>query len=47
MLNHTDEAAEGRLREDLAGLDWLPAKVSGQPARERPIPQKMRAPAHR
>jgi sugar phosphate isomerase/epimerase len=47
ILNHTDEDAEGRLRDNLAGLDWLRAKISGQPAGERPIPQTWRAPAPR
>ena len=44
ILNHTDEDAEARLRDNLAGLDWLRRKISGQPAGERPIPQTWRAP---
>jgi sugar phosphate isomerase/epimerase len=43
ILNHTDEDAEGRLRDNLAGLDWLRRKISGQPAGERPVPQTWRA----
>jgi hypothetical protein len=45
ILNHTDEDAEGRLRDNLAGLDWLRQKISGQPAGARPVPQTWRAPA--
>ena len=45
ILNHTDEDAEGRLRDNLAGLDWLRQKISGQPAGQRPVPQTWRAPA--
>ena len=34
-----NEHTEGRLRDNLAGLDWLRFKISSQPAGERPIPQ--------
>lgn len=44
ILNHTNEDAEGRLQDNLAGLDWLRRKISGQPAGERPIPQTWRKP---
>ncbi len=44
ILNHTDEDAEGRLRDNLTGLDWLRAKISGRSAGERPVPQTWRAP---
>ena len=47
ILNHTDEDAERRLRDNLAGLDWLRLKISGQSAGERPVPQTWRAPATR
>jgi sugar phosphate isomerase/epimerase len=44
ILNHTDEDAEARLRDNLAGLDWLRQKISGQPTGERPVPLTWRAP---
>lgn len=45
ILNHTNEDAEGRLQDNLAGLDWLRQKISGQPVGERPIPRTWRAEA--
>jgi sugar phosphate isomerase/epimerase len=44
ILNHTDEDAEGRLRDNLAGLDWLRQKISGQPTGPRPVPLTWRVP---
>ncbi len=44
ILNHTAEDAEGRLRDNLAGLDWLRTRISGQPAGARPTPLTWRAP---
>ena len=32
ILNHTDEDAEGRLLDNLEGLDWLVAKMNGKDA---------------
>lgn len=43
ILNHTNEDAEGRLQDNLAGLDWLRRKISGQPVGERPVPRTWRA----
>lgn len=45
ILNHTNEDAEGRLQDNLAGLDWLRRKISGQPVGERPVPRTWRAEA--
>lgn len=42
LLNHTDEDAEGRLRDNLAGLDWLVAQLEGRPAGPRPEPATWR-----
>jgi sugar phosphate isomerase/epimerase len=39
ILNHTDEDAEGRLRDNLDGLDWLVAQLNGQAAGPRPTPK--------
>ncbi len=36
ILNHTPEDAEARLRDNLAGLDWLLPQLDGQPAGPRP-----------
>ncbi|HAM70811.1 MAG TPA: pyrrolo-quinoline quinone [Verrucomicrobiales bacterium] len=45
ILNHTDEDAEGRLRDNLEGLDWLVAQVPGHPAAARPQPRTWRDPS--
>ncbi|MBX3412859.1 MAG: c-type cytochrome [Pirellulales bacterium] len=37
ILNHTEEDAEGRLQDNLAGLDWLVPQLEGQPAGPRPV----------
>jgi sugar phosphate isomerase/epimerase len=36
ILNHTDEDAEGRMLDNLEGLDWLVAQLEGNPAPPRP-----------
>lgn len=38
ILNHTDADAEGRLADNLAGLDWLLPQLAGRPAGPRPVP---------
>jgi sugar phosphate isomerase/epimerase len=38
ILNHTDEDAEGRLRDNLAGLDWLVPQLDGKPPGPKPQP---------
>ncbi len=38
ILNHTNEDAEARLLDNLEGLDWLVAKLDGEPAGEKPTP---------
>lgn len=45
ILNHTDEDAEGRLHDNLDGLDWLAAQLDGKPAGAKPTPRTWRAPA--
>jgi len=45
ILNHTDEDAEGRLLDNLEGLDWLRAQAAGNAVGERPIPRTWRDPA--
>lgn len=42
ILNHTDEDAEGRLQDNLDGLDWLLKKQSGSPAGAKPTPRTWR-----
>jgi sugar phosphate isomerase/epimerase len=44
ILNHTDEDAEGRLRDNLDGLDWLLAQRPGHPVGKRPAPRTWRDP---
>lgn len=39
VLNHTDEDAEGRLLDNLEGLDWLIAQLEGRPAGPKPQPR--------
>ncbi len=43
ILNHTDEDAEGRLQDNLDGLDWLVAQLKGQPAGPKPVPRTWKA----
>jgi quinoprotein glucose dehydrogenase len=42
LLNHTDEDAEARLSDNLAGLDWLASQLAGQPAGPKPQPRSWR-----
>ena len=44
LLNHTDEDAEARLRDNLAGLDWLVQQLDGKPAGPKPMPRSWQAP---
>ena len=44
ILNHTDEDAEARLTDNLAGLDWLVKQLEGKDAGSRPIHNSWRAP---
>lgn len=44
ILNHTDEDAEARLRDNLDGLDWLLPQLDGKPADARPQPRSWRNP---
>ena len=45
ILNHTDEDAEARLRDNLDGLDWLVPQLDGKPAGPKPTPRSWREPA--
>lgn len=45
ILNHTDEDAEGRLLDNLDGLDWLLAQPPGAPVGNKPKPRTWREPA--
>jgi sugar phosphate isomerase/epimerase len=45
ILNHTDEDAEARLRDNLDGLDWLLPQLDGKPAGPKPRPRSWREPA--
>ena len=47
ILNHTDEDAEARLRDNLEGLDWLVPQLNGKTARPKPKPRTWRAPSTR
>jgi len=44
ILNHTDEDAEARLRDNLDGLEWLVAQLDGKPADPKPTPRSWREP---
>ena len=44
ILNHTDEDAEARLKDNLDGLEWLVGQLDGQPAGPGPKPRSWRAP---
>lgn len=39
ILGHTDDDAEERLQDNLDGLDWLVAQLSGTPAGPKPKPR--------
>jgi len=45
ILNHTDEDAEGRLRDNLDGLDWLLLQAPGHSTGSKPTPRTWRDPA--
>jgi sugar phosphate isomerase/epimerase len=42
ILNHTGVDADGRLQDNLDGLDWLAAQLDGQPAGPKPEPRTWR-----
>ena len=39
ILNHTDEDAEARLRDNIEGLEWLVAQLEGRSPGPKPIPR--------
>ena len=39
IIGHTNDDVELRLRDNLEGLDWLVAQLSGQPAGPKPTPR--------
>ncbi len=45
ILNHTDEDAEGRLMDNLDGLDWLVATLNGKNPGSAPKPRTYRSQA--
>jgi sugar phosphate isomerase/epimerase len=45
ILNHTDEDAGARLRDNLDGLEWLLPQLDGRPAGPKPKPRSWREPA--
>jgi sugar phosphate isomerase/epimerase len=44
ILNHTDEDAEGRLLDNLDGLDWLVPQLDGKSAGPAPVTRTYKAP---
>ena len=46
ILNHTDEDAEGRLLDNLDGLDWLLPQLDGEPAGPSPTMRTYRSALH-
>ena len=44
ILNHTDEDAEARLRDNLNGLDWLLPQLDGKAAGPKPTPRSWHQP---
>ena len=44
ILNHTDEDAEARLRDNLDGLAWLRNQMRGEPAGPKPTPRSWSPP---
>jgi len=44
ILNHTDEDADARLRDNLDGLDWLLPQLHGKPPGPKPKPRSWREP---
>jgi sugar phosphate isomerase/epimerase len=47
ILNHTNEDADARLRDNLDGLDWVVAQLHGATAGPRPKPRSWVAPAQK
>lgn len=45
ILNHTDEDAEARLKDNLEGLEWLVARMEGRVKGAKPKPVSWKAPA--
>jgi sugar phosphate isomerase/epimerase len=45
ILNHTDEDAEARLRDNLDGLDWLVPQLDGSSPGPKPTPRSWREPS--
>ncbi len=45
ILNHTQEDAEKRLQDNLAGLEWLVDQINEKPVGPRPMPQTWKRPA--
>ncbi|HEX3132891.1 MAG TPA: pyrrolo-quinoline quinone, partial [Planctomycetota bacterium] len=39
LLNHTDEDAEARLRDNQDGLNWLLAQIDGKVSIPKPVPR--------
>ncbi|HSH15897.1 MAG TPA: TIM barrel protein, partial [Verrucomicrobiae bacterium] len=44
ILNHTDEDADARLRDNMEGLAWLVSQLDSQPAGPRPTPKSWKKP---
>ncbi len=44
ILNHTDEDAEARLRDNLEGLAWVVGQLDGRPAGTKPAPTSWKKP---
>ena len=44
ILNHTDEDAEARLQDNLAGLAWLAGQINGQSPGPKPVPVSWKQP---
>lgn len=44
ILNHTDEDAEARLLDNLAGLAWITGQLNGQPPGPKPVPVSWKQP---
>jgi quinoprotein glucose dehydrogenase len=45
ILNHTNEDAEARLKDNLAGLKWIVDQLDGKPAGPKPVPTSWKAKA--
>jgi len=44
ILNHTDEDAEARLRDNMQGLAWVVGQLDGKPAGPKPTPVSWKKP---